>query len=390
MSALFPIILWEMVLGGGGRIFALGPLPTRMLLFAAAVVLWTALAIKHPRRTSNEWLALQLIVLFFIAHIPGVVRGVMAGYKVGTIVGELQPLLYWMIAPFFAMNLSRIENIERASRIIMRGGLTVSLASLLIVLGLLAGVIPATLFYQLASGTQEFVFRGTTSFFYKGYFYVMIAAVFMVALRPRRWAFWTLLLTITLVASLTRGLILGLILGVMVVFLAQRRWRVLGWGVIGLILLGVVFAGRVSISDLADMGDRVESVSQRLDDTLYIIREMDAMTILFGEGLGSLINMRTNIENSYMWAVWKLGVFGLAFWLLPLCLSGWYFLRVPFASTRYNLAVAYFAGVMTLYGVTATNPFVNNPIGLSYLMIALFSLRTLAIAEAPVPPARRG
>lgn len=390
MNVLFTLIVWELTLGGGGRVFALGPLPMRMVFFASAVILWTMLAIREPLRSSNERLALQLVVLFFGAHIAGTIQGVFAGVKTGTLLGEIQPLLYWLMAPFIAMNLAQLDIVERTSRIIIKGGFLVSIATVLIVIGILVGVIPAGTFYRIASASGEVFFRGATLFFYKGFFYVAIAAVFTIALRPRWWGASALLMIATVTVSLTRGLVLAILIGVLVVLIAQRRWRTLGAGT-GLLLilfLALALTGKISLTTLTEMGDRLDSVTQRIHDTLFVMRQMNTTTFIFGEGIGTLINQRSNVENSYMWALWKLGVFGLAFWLLPLALSVWYFLRIPFVSPHYDLAAAYFSGVLMLYAVTATNPFINNPIGLSYLMIAMFSLRSLAVAAAASRPVK--
>lgn len=389
MNALFPVVIWELVVGGGGRVLAVGPASLRMLLFLIAVVMWITLAIRAPQRTSNERLALHLLMLFFFSHVPGTLQGVFDGVKLSNILGEIQPLLYWFMAPFLALCLSRIENVDRAARIIMRGGVISAVISLVVLGGMAAGVIPFSAFYAWATATQEVFFRGVMLFFYKGFFYVTVAVIFLVALRPRHWAVWAVILTLTIGLSLTRGLLLGLVLGLLVVLVAQRRWRVLGVGIGLSLVLGVVLSGAVSLTSVTEMGNRASSVSQRVDDTLFIVKEMKPVTILFGEGMGSLINMRRNIENTYMWALWRLGVTGLIFWLLPLGLSVWYFLRVPFASPRYDLAAAFMGGVVMLHMVTATNPFLNNSIGLSYMMIALFGLRTLALDPANAALPRR-
>ncbi len=179
-------------------------------------------------------------------------------------------------------------------------------------------------------------------------------------------------------ASLTRGLVLALILTLPVVLVADRRWKVMSVG-LAVITLGLVMGSNsFSIDDLVAMGDRLQSVTQRLEDMSYIVRHLDISTLIFGEGLGSYINFRPNIENSYLWALWKLGLLGLTFWLLPLLVCTWFFVQIRFGSAVHSLATAYYGGVLVLYIVTISNPFINNPIGLSYLLIAMFSLRTLA------------
>ena len=57
-------------------------------------------------------------------------------------------------------------------------------------------------------------------------------------------------------------------------------------------------------------------------------------------------------------------------------------------SPIYRLASAYFFGTVMLYILTAFNPFINNSIGLMYLLCAIFSLRRLS-RDASLPPSKQ-
>jgi hypothetical protein len=137
------------------------------------------------------------------------------------------------------------------------------------------------------------------------------------------------------------------------------------------------------------------STNQRLDDMAYMVDHVTPTTLLVGEGFGSLINNRFGIENTFLWVWWKLGTAGLLFWLLPLCLCVYYYSKIPNrrSSTHAN---AYLFGTIFVYLETSTNPFLNNPIGLSFVMLALFSLRILSrrgaqpvvLSGAPETPVR--
>ena len=100
--------------------------------------------------------------------------------------------------------------------------------------------------------------------------------------------------------------------------------------------------------------------------------------MVFGEGLGSEIDGRLNIENTFLWALWKLGVFGVLFWLVPLFLCIKYYIRIGRNDPGFNLASAYMFSTLLVYIQTMTNPYLNNPIGLSFVLISIFSLRTIS------------
>ena len=71
-----------------------------------------------------------------------------------------------------------------------------------------------------------------------------------------------------------------------------------------------------------------------------------------------------------------LGLVALLFWLLPIGIGLYYFLEVSRNSAAYSLACAFFFGMVFVYVQTVSNPYLNNPIGLSFVMMAIFSLRT--------------
>jgi hypothetical protein len=131
-----------------------------------------------------------------------------------------------------------------------------------------------------------------------------------------------------------------------------------------------------SQKDASYSAQRSESTDQRTRDLLTIVDNMTPESFLIGEGYGALENDRQDIENSFLWAQWKLGVMGPVFWLTPLLLCGYYYLKIP-NRRKHRAATAFFFGTVLVYIETLTNPFLNNPIGLSYVLVAIFSLRTL-------------
>jgi hypothetical protein len=157
----------------------------------------------------------------------------------------------------------------------------------------------------------------------------------------------------------------------------QRRWKVVGAVVLfGLLVAGLVVAFEPEFLRL-QTDKWVISNSQRVDDWNFLLENTSLTTWLYGEGTGSLINGRPFIENTFLWALWKEGVVGVLFWLLPMLLCLHFYLRIP-NRREHRVASAYFFGMVLVYAETLTNPYLNNPIGLSFAIISIFSLRTLA------------
>jgi hypothetical protein len=384
IDLLFPIVLLEAVLGGGGRTFAAGPISLRMVLFAVSVAAWIAIMLASPRRRDGVGLAVLLIVAFVAGLTPGLLVDLERGTSIKTMGMELQPLLFWFIAPLFAMGMQDVPSVRRAAAILLYGGTAVALLTLLAMLGLRLGLVNFGALYVWASNSNELFFRTNSSFFYKGHFYVGIALIFCIVLLPRWWKSILAVTALSVALSLTRGLYLAIVVAAVLSFLSGRRsFAVIATGLAG---IGVaVFYGDTILNLLYDP-NRLISSQTRSRDLTYFLVTFDYDTLLFGDGTGILLNGRKSIENSYVWALWRFGAAGLLFWLLPLFLTARFFFTIPRISEYHKLASAFFFGMIMLYVLTFTNPFINNSIGMTYALCAVFALRRLSLSAANTDP----
>ncbi|WP_307089761.1 hypothetical protein [Sphingomonas faeni] len=354
-----------------------------MLLFAACLVASLSVSLTSPRQRDGLNVAAFLVLAFFASLVPGLLVDASNGTSLSVIGLELQPLLFWLSAPFFAMALQDAKTVEKAGNILLFGGLAVAAVTSLLMVGLYAGFVSFGAIYLWGDATNELFFRGPLTFFYKGHFFVGIALVFCVILAPRRWKAMATILAFSLVLSVTRGLYLAVVLAIVFSFFAGRRPIAIVLTLVAAILI-VGLYGETIINLIFDPS-RAASGETRSRDFSYFLATFTSRTLLFGDGTGTLLNNRHNIENSYVWAIWRFGIVGLSFWLLPLFISAKYFFKVPYESEYRKLASAFFFGVVMLYVVTAFNPFVNNSIGLTYLLCAIFSLRRLSLAVVDRP-----
>ena len=65
---------------------------------------------------------------------------------------------------------------------------------------------------------------------------------------------------------------------------------------------------------------------------------------------------------------------------MPFSLCTFYFLKIRNLE-RDRFADAYYFGVIFIYIQTNFNPYINNPIGLSYVIISVFALRTIYLSK---------
>ncbi len=389
IETLFPIVLGEVVLGGGGRTFSVGPISLRMILFAASL-LATMFGMMTASRQRDGLVTANLLVLgFFISLIPGLLIDAAHGTPATIIIQEIQPLLFWLSAPFFAFALQDVRSVEKSATIIVYGGTIVAVITSLLMFGLFIGFVSFRSLYLWSDRTEELFFRGFTNFFYKGHFFIAVALIFCVVLTPRWWKTMSLVLVTSIILSLTRGLFLAVAVAIILSFFSERRQ-----GAILLIALGTVVIFSLysqAITGIIFDPSRARSAQTRSQDLSYFLSIFDYNTLLFGDGVGVLLNGRSNIENSFLWVIWRFGIVGLTFMFTPLFICLRYYYQIPRNSSERRLASAFFFGVIMLYVVTAFNPFINNSIGLTYLLCALFALRRLRQAalttSAPFSPA---
>lgn len=376
IEVLFPILLSEAVLGGGGRTFSIGPISLRMILFAAAVMAALFGMFTSTRRRDGLATAGLLVLLFIASLLPGLLVDAAEGTPVRIIGPQLQPLLFWLSVPFFALALQDLRSVKKASSILLYAGLFVAISTFFVTIGLYLGIVGFGSLYVWGADTEELIFRGTGTFFYKGHFFVGISLIFCLTLRPAWWRVMAFIMLASLILSLTRGLYLAVAIAILFTFISQRRFLYIAAGSLFIIAVAAFYSDYI-FNILFDP-TRAGSAQTRASDLSYFIAIFDYNILLFGDGFGSLINQRSIIENSYIWALWKFGISGVLFMVFPLFLSAKYYLSIKRSSDMYPLASAYFFGVVMLYTVTAFNPFINNSIGLIYLFTALFSLRRIS------------
>lgn len=383
MNGLFTVVALELFLGGGGRLTELGPVTVRMILFALCLCCAVFVAVYRPRRNDGVALALALVATYLMVHLPAVIIGVVSGALPGDIATEMQQSLYWLAAPFFAAALASQHMVARAAVLIRLSGVLMAGAYLLTLAGLVLGLVDFVWLYATLNATGEFFFRGESFFFYKGFLYLGIAMVFLLALKSPLSSVMLLVVALALVLTLTRGFVLSASFAIILMLAALKRWRAVSLAVIAIAVAALLVLVYLPSVDDSYLDQRDLSNATRRDDFAFILDNLKASTLLFGSGFGSLINGRVAIENTFLWALWRLGIAGLAFWLLPLALSLHYFIKVPARNQQHRLACAFFFGTVLVYVQTLTNPYLNNPIGLSFVLIALFSLRTISRVSAP-------
>jgi len=388
MDTLFTVSLLELFIGGGGRLLEVGPVTVRMILFAACLCVSLYVAIDRPRNSNGLPLAVGLVVAYLLIHVAALLIGTLHGNDAQPAMQEMQQSLYWLAAPFMALALRSLDMVLRAAAVVRLAGIVLAIGYIGVVAALALGAVDYLTLYAALTTTEEFRFRSESFFFYKGFLYLCVSAIFFLAV-PKRFSAVCLTMVVVAVAmTLTRGLVVATSFAALLTLVAQRRWRPLGIALIAVACAAFFLWAYLPSQDTSLEASREDSNTQRIEDFAYVVDNLKVGTLLWGEGLGTLINDRLNIENTFLWAIWRLGIAGVLFWLAPLVICFRYFARIDRRSPHFSLACAYFFSTVLIYVQTMTNPYLNNPIGLSFVIVALFSLRTISKAAVVPRPVR--
>lgn len=383
IDGLFLLSLFEMVSGGGGRIYEIGPTTLRIIILFSGLLFWIFGFIRGKRQ-NGQFLAIFICFIFFVALAPGFIVSQARGISQDLVIKDIEPQLFWLSAPFIAMAFDKNYVAEKSARIMMYGGLAVSSVILAITFFIYVGAIDFFRFYQWGDETGEIFFRSNYLFFAKSHFYSAISLVFVGILRPRWWKIMFAIILLSIILSLTRGIIIAAALTIALSYLDMRKYI----SVFIFFMIVIVFTS-FNADTIIDffIGDqtRQSSVEIRYIDTQYFLQHLDRRTLLFGEGLGALLNGRSNVENSYMWAIWKMGILGFLFYLSPLII-GFYYFKIGKKNGGVNRsASAFFYGIVMMQVLSISNPFVNNSIGILYSLVAVFALRRISITQSQIP-----
>jgi hypothetical protein len=411
-------VIAELAIGGGGRIFAIGPVSLRMVLFAAAMVV-TGIHLLRGEKIADDYRNLLFAFVFLVAG--GLINGVIHGSEKQFWWEDVKPLLYFLILPFFSFAIRGVSEVRTVAQTIKICSIILAGIFLLSLVAIHSGWIGFDDFYHAAIGTTEFFFRGEVTFFYKGFLYLCIGFIFIDFTQQKNRILLQVLLTVAILLTLTRGFVFALALTYAVFSLLNRKW----WLATACVLVAalIVFSGKDLISyaskglysfqhmeqnasgpqdksgqsrfegknaespnvpDATLLGDREYSDSTRMRQLQEVRDSITFASFLVGHGLGMGIPIRpVHMEISYLEIFHKQGILGLTFWAVIL-FSLFKKYRETSGSPSAN---AFFFSALFVFFESLTNQFINNPIGLSMLLLAMVALDRLKKLDAKIPAA---
>lgn len=371
---IFSAILFEIFLGGGGQLIAIDAISLRMIFFAIAVLM--GLYAIFFKRDNNVIIWIPYILIYFFLIYWGFFVGSLSGYNGSDIFQEIKPLLYFFIIIYFSAEIKSINHVLLIVKIIKISSFIMAVFYVMIQMLFYFGIVDDAYFYALVEPSGEFFFRGDRYFFYKGFLYICIGSIFWFIEEGILAKIIFSFLFVAIALTQTRGFIIALCIVLTLIIIERNKLS----GILAKLFLAVLlsipvytfFVGNDTLSVAREVSNDV-----RLEDINFIYDNVSFISIIFGKGFGAYINGRLNIEINYLWIFYKIGLLGLAFF-------GFLFLKIfsdylKVRSIDYKLTAGFFFGVLFVYLETASNPFLTNPIGMSFVLIAMIVLNKFVL-----------
>ncbi|MEQ8304003.1 MAG: hypothetical protein RIB47_11470 [Cyclobacteriaceae bacterium] len=330
----------------------------------------------RKRIDKNLVIIVSLATLqFVLSSIIGLVNEA----PVSNVLNDVKPLLFIFSGIVFYSLIDSSKTIKLVTKLLKVSSLILAITYLAVFAGINLGIIPFLPFYNMVQPTEEFFFRGEFAFFYKGFMYLCVGAIFYFWQFKESSKLTIFLICAAIVLTFTRGFIVSSASVFVVYFIFIKPKYVRSIVGLGILVLGLFF-GWSYVSNSSNI-DRGVSDSDRIVQIKEVAERFTIPSAVFGHGFGIGVPFRPeHMEISYLEIFHKQGLLGLLFWLI-IFVYGTYLFKVTKHKGHSDSAMPFYLSMLFVYIQSFTNPFINNPIGLSMIMISLAVLRFLAQQE---------
>lgn len=428
-KVLLTIFFIEIFVGGGGRLIDFGVLSIRQVLFLLLILTFVFRIVKEKayfNKEVNTFIRFNPVTLgvygligwFFISA----AIGYMNGHSLSVIVTDLFrvsfvaiyfPLAYYISEKRFSKK-KIITLLKPSALVVAIFTIVVSLLGKTIFSGY--DFVP---FYNFMNTimNDDLFFRPSNSVFYKSHFFVLIGLILSLnSVLTKNYSRIDianiLFCSISVLWSETRGFLLAFIVSILVIILLDgkqltdhvkglkhklqtlihskqfiKKAVILVFVIISVPFLyqymtlqrfeetkDTYFPEQSNLEDLEDPEVEDVSVNARIEfiiDSKNILS--DPMNFIFGTGYGKEIAGRTSgIEMSFLDILVEQGLIGLGTWLFLCFLVIYnYYLGYKRGEKLSTLEISLIAAFVGMLLLTNINPFINNPIGISFFIVLL-------------------
>ena len=397
LSFLAYIVVIEMVLGGSGHVIALGPLTLKYSLFLISIIYFAVITLTRPYKIDERNIFYGPVLVFLALLFLSIINGLLHGYPVGDVITATQGYLYFLMIFPFTLFIDNLEKVKEVLRVLNASALILAVMSILIFI--LLYIAPAQVYaivnpvlVKLSYGALEpngvlpRVFFRTDPFIAIAFIHQLFSYVNKHDKKNIRAIVTMAILLLGCLTTMTMGIWLALVVGIglCIVFSPGRnKINILLIVILGSIIIFIPFANSIQQILVKRFSSTDISFIVKLDQ-LFTMLNIWIHNFFFGTGYGVTIIFNngvmyreiTKFELSWLELLVCMGITGFmsfSYILIKTVLNG---LRAAGLSTeRYSIQIkAMITGVIMLCVMSLVNPFLNNPIGLGYIIIVMCSV----------------
>lgn len=280
---------------------------------------------------------------------------------------DIKQLSFFLTLPFMSYMIRNVDVVNATSKIIRYSVLLMAIIYLFyIVLVKFVGIIDFHSFYVLLEDEEDFMFRENGGeFFYKGFLYLVIGLLFW--MKERKFIY-SLLILLSIYYTMTRGFYVITILCLSLLYVIHHKFTFGTVLFIFLFSLGILlivnYFGLFDVSENRKDGDIL-----RVLTTQQVLERMTPLSFVVGHGFGCGVPIRAiHMENAFLEIFHKQGLIGLSLWSYLLYKIVTFYRHV--SSTYKSIASIYMVGTIGIYVQSFFNPFLINPIGMSFVLLS--------------------
>jgi len=375
--ALLTIVLLELFLGGTGRLLEISAFLTlRMCLFLGYMVLIVIyLFIGRTLPTEIVFITGFFIVINCLAMLNGYANGA----AFADIFEDIKPLLNIFLLCYLSFTIKTADDIRYMLKLIKISAVVLMVFHIVLYCIYLKYNDIAILYSAINSAQNDntnFLFKGESGFLnYTGDIYLCIGFIVWDQYHKNSVLKYVMLALIMVAIMLTgtRGLIIAL---GGAYFL---KWLILKFNYKSLVYIGfgVALLLAVFISLQGNIGDKDESDQTRYDQVNQVVERITPVSFVIGHGYGVGVPVRPiHMEISYLEVFHKQGIIGLSYYAAILIIA-----YLAYKRCKRENALGFYMFILFIYLVSATNPYVNHPLGITAIAVALVSMIKLGNME---------
>jgi len=377
LTIIFTCVFLELFLGGTGRLIELTSFLTLRMCFFLVYIMLIGYFLLAKHKLS--WEIVFIISFFLLLCVFDGLIGYLNNAALADIFEDIKPLINIFLLCYLYFSIKTTDDIQYLIKLIK-----ISTVLLVILHFALYSVVLVfsnfALLYSSVNNTQGdnlvFIFKGDTGLVnYTGDLYLCVGFIVwdQYHKRSKLKTFMLICIAISIILTGTRGLIFALAGTYLVKWIFLKlQYRSLVYLFLGMIVLGgIIF----SLSD--KIGDKDESDQIRYETIHQVIDNINPASLLVGHGFGIGVPIRpTHMEISYLEVFHKQGVLGLLYYTAIFLIA-----YILYKSNDQRNSMGFFMSLIFVYLLSFTNPYLNHPLGITIISIAIVCMKKMSLVE---------